>query len=486
MTTSISHRGYGIPKPRLTDDELASLKEELTVKPYNMMEADMKNAPDTSFPLYVESSKKIYVPKAFGLKRYGLPDEDRVEEGESIDVPFVGSLRPEQVAPVEAFFAAAADPKRRGGIISVPCGFGKTVCALHIISRLKRRTLIVCHKEFLLDQWRERIQFHLPTAKVGILKAQQCVVDGQDIVLGSLQSLTMKDYSEDLLSGFGFIVLDEIHRTAAQVFSRVYRKFDMKYALGLSATVRRKDGLTKVFKHYIGDIIYKISKRADTMKVVMKEYYDPSHEYCRPYTMFNKKPNISKMLNNICEFAPRNAYVVRCLMEVLADEPDRHVLVLSDRRGHLETLKALCEAEGLECGLCYGGLKQSEIKESESKQVMLGTYAYVSEGFDVKTLNTMILASPKSDVVQSTGRILREAAATRKYQPIVIDIIDNFSIFPNQAKKRIKYYTTQNYEVVQEKLYDTDTKIELNGTCYLQDDDDGVDGIEGGAGVSVN
>ena len=67
-----------------------------------------------------------------------------------------------------------------------------------------------------------------------------------------------------------------------------------------------------------------------------------------------------------------------------------------------------------------------------------------------------------------------------------IDIIDNFSIFPNQAKKRIKYYTTQNYEVVQEKLYDTDTKIELNGTCYLQDDDDGVDGVEGGAGVSVN
>ena len=469
MSTSLTNRGYGIPFSQITPEDLELLKTKLTVKPYNMMESQaQKESNDTAFKLFTESSKKIYIPKAYGLKHFGIPEEDKLDEGEDISVDFVGALRPEQEAPVDTFLKSSCDPFKRGGIISVPCGFGKTVCALYIISKIKKKTLIVVHKDFLLDQWRERIKYHLPGARVGLIKASQCDVKDKDIVLGSLQSLTMKNYEMDILKGFSFIILDEIHRTAAQVFSRVYRKFNTRYSLGLSATVSRKDGLTKVFKWYIGDVIFKISKRQDTMKVVMKEYYDTCHEYCRPYTMFNKKPNISKMINNICEFQPRNLFVIECLKEVLKTEPDRKVLILSDRRGHLEVLKCLLEDNGLSCGLCYGGLKHEVIKESEKQQIMLGTYAYVSEGFDVKALNTMILASPKSDVVQSTGRILRETKETRTYQPLVLDIVDNFSIFPNQAKKRYKYYKEQNYEIEQ-NLFDVCHVVATPGKCYITD-----------------
>lgn len=471
--SSLTNRGYGLVKSNFSLEEIERLKQKLTVKPFNMMETEaQKENASTTFTLYMESSQKLYIPKAYGFKHYGVPSEDKLDDGEAINIDFVGSLRPEQIHPVETFIKATKDPKKRGGIISVPCGFGKTVCALYIIAQIKKKTLIVVHKEFLLEQWKERISFHLPTAKVGIIKAQQCEVEGMDIVIGSLQSLTMKEYSDDVLKGFSLCVIDEIHRTGAQVFSRIYKKFNTKYTLGLSATVSRKDGLTKVFKWFIGDIIYKGGKRTDTMKVIMKEYYDPSIEYSRPYMMFNKKPNMSKMINNICDFPPRNKYVLECLYDVLKDEPDRKVLILSDRRGHLETLKRMLEEDGMECGLCYGGLKQEVIKESELKQIMLGTYAYVSEGFDVKALNTMVLASPKSDVVQSTGRILRETTETRKYQPVVIDIVDNFSIFPNQAKKRHKYYNDQNYEIEQDKLFDTTPKLVMNGTCYLKDDSD--------------
>ena len=176
---------------------------------------------------------------------------------------------------------------------------------------------------------------------------------------------------------------------------------------------------------------------------------------------------MSKMISNICSFQPRNTFILECLKQTLETDPNRKVLVLSDRRGHLEALKELFEAAGIECGLCYGGLKQEVIKESETKQVMLGSFAYVAEGFDVKTLNTMILASPKSDVVQSTGRILRQTTAERDYEPLVIDIVDNFSVFPNQAKKRLKYYKDQNYVVEESKRFDNKPVVLLG--CLFAD-----------------
>ena len=56
------------------------------------------------------------------------------------------------------------------GIINIPPGFGKTVIALYIISKLKYKTLIIVHKDFLLSQWKDRIEQYLGNVTVGILK----------------------------------------------------------------------------------------------------------------------------------------------------------------------------------------------------------------------------------------------------------------------------------------------------------------------------
>jgi predicted helicase len=98
-------------------------------------------------------------------------------------------------------------------------------------------------------------------------------------------------------------------------------------------------------------------------------------------------------------------------------------------------------------GYYYGGMKQDELKCSETKQIILGTYCMISEGFDVKGLDTLVLASPKSDIVQSVGRILREKPEDRKHIPRVIDIVDDYSLFPKQAKKRRAYYKLCKYNV---------------------------------------
>ena len=77
---------------------------------------------------------------------------------------------------------------------------------------------------------------------------------------------------------------------------------------------------------------------------------------------------------------------------------------------------------------------------------------------DIPKLNTIILASPKSDVVQSVGRIMREKPNKRKFHPLIIDICDvheNLYFFQKQCDKRISFYKKQNYQI---------TKFHINGS----------------------
>ena len=86
-----------------------------------------------------------------------------------------------------------------------------------------------------------------------------------------------------------------------------------------------------------------------------------------------------------------------------------------------------------------------------------------SEGMDIPKLNTIILASPKSDVVQSVGRIMREKAEKRKFHPLIIDIRDchpNLTCFEKQSDKRITFYKKQNYTIHKYNIDGSVIKIE--------------------------
>jgi superfamily II DNA or RNA helicase len=193
--------------------------------------------------------------------------------------------------------------------------------------------------------------------------------------------------------------------------------------------------------------------------VQLEYYYDPCPDYSKEVFMMGNKLNISRMINNICEYPKRQQLVVNCVKDILAKEPERKIIILSDRRAHLENVGKLLAREGIENGNYFGGMKPNELKVSESKQVLLGTFCMVSEGFDCKTLDTLILASPKSDVIQSCGRILREEASKRRYVPLIVDIIDQFSIFERQGKKRLTYYKSQKYNLIGEQKTEDVGKI---------------------------
>ena len=204
MTTYLGSKGYTIYKSALTINELNTIKKELTVKPYVPKNSMIKVE---SFPVFRESKKKIYVPRFYGIEHYGNPEEIRISNGIEINLNFKGELRDYQKPIVQKFVKHA---KKNGcGLLEIHTGGGKTVLALNILSKLKRKTLIIVHKEFLLRQWIERIEQFLPNAKVGKIQGTTIDIEDKDIVIGMLQSLSMKEYDTKIFNDFGFTIFDE-------------------------------------------------------------------------------------------------------------------------------------------------------------------------------------------------------------------------------------------------------------------------------------
>jgi len=445
--TSLSSRGYGIP---IDDVRLSSVRDTLTVK--QNIQFNMGNTDVPTFKVYLESSKKVYLPKVYGLTEFGLPDVNKIEDGIAIsdDLEFTGSLRENQMEPVQSFLNAAKNPLIRGGILQLPPGWGKTVMAIHIAIVLKQKTLVVVHKDFLLKQWKERIEQYVPMAKIGLYKQNKCITDNCDFVLASLQTICSRDFKDP---SFGLVIIDECHHMGAQVFSQAFHKMNFKYSMGLSATVTRVDGLSKVFKWFIGDVVFKAKRdkmNENSLNVLMKEFSDTNKAYSLVPTLYNGKPNFSKMLNNVCYFAPRTDMICDEICKIMEIDTDRFVIVLSDRRKHLEHIFEGLVNRGMnseDLGYYVGGMKSEHLVTSESKRILLGTYNMVSEGFDLPKLDTLIMASPKSSVEQSIGRIQRKLAKDRKYTPLVLDIVDNISLFQNQKNKRLAFYKKNGYSV---------------------------------------
>ena len=460
IKTTLSRNGYKIKKSELNIKTLKEIKKDLTVNPFVI--GDFGNGSEKRFSLFMESPSSLYIPRFYAQEKFGEPTINKMEEGESIHLKFNGSLRPEQEPIIDLYQEACT--KKGGGLISLKCGGGKTVLALYIIALLQKKTIVIVHKDFLMTQWRDRIQQFLPEARIGKIQQNTIDIKNKDIVLAMVQSLSQKEYDSEVFSSFGLAIFDECHHLGAEVFSKSMAKVASKYMLGLSATPDRKDGLRKVFEWFIGPMVYFTKeKNKDYIETRIYEYYDEDPIYTKLELLYNKKPCLPRMINNICDHVPRNIFINEIIKSEY--EKGRKILVLGDRREYLNRTQKWCH-ENIQnniAGQYVGGLKPSELRDSQEKDIILGTFSMASEGMDIPKLNTIILASPKSDVVQSVGRILREKADVRKFHPLVIDFKDthpNLSVFNRQCDKRIIFYKKNNHEIYLYKSDGSKEKIE--------------------------
>ena len=443
QNTYLGNKGYTILKSELSIKQQLSLKEMLIVKPF------VPGSPvqiQKSFFAYRESEKKIYVPHYFGEELFGPAKKIKITEGNDINLEFKGTLRENQIPVVNKYLVHIKNGG--GGLLELPCGFGKTSIGLNLVSRLNKKTLVIVHKEFLMNQWIERIEQFLPNARIGKIQGQIIDIDGKDIVLAMLQSLSMKDYPSTLFDSFGFTIIDEVHHISSEVFSCALFKLVTKYMLGLSATMNRKDGTTKVFKMFLGEVVYKQERSKDEIVIIRGITYQTTDEEFNKLELdFRGQTAASKMLSKICNYNYRSEFILKVLKDMLAENPKQQIMMIASYKNILSYMfDAIKHHNICTVGYYIGGMKEVALKETETKQVVLATYSMASEGLDIKSLTTLFMITPMTNIEQSVGRILREK---HEFAPIVVDIIDSHNNFQRQWLKRKSFYKKQNYKIIQ-------------------------------------
>lgn len=390
---------------------------------------------------YEELKNHFLVPKTYGLryiKQNKLPFRAVIPEGDRIDVRFKGQLRTAQVPVVdEAMEVLARD---EGAVLNLYCGFGKTTCANMVSCRMGLKTLILVHTSALAEQWKQRIEQFVDGCSVGIIRQKTFDIEGRTHVVGLMQTISKRQYERGSFDSFGLMIVDECHHVCAEQLSKCIAVSGTKFRLGLSATPHRKDGFHHFLWSSIGEIAVNLERSSKTQELLVQAVLvttGPSTVHSTRRKFGKSVVNMSRMVSDLSEAQERSRLLATCIKEKV--DEGRYIIVLSDRRHHLKTIETLLLGSfGLSCKFMVGGQKTSNSETGE--RVILATYAYTSEGVDIPSLDTAVFATPRSDVVQTTGRILRKFPS--KKTPLVVDIVDSPFVFRNQFKKRGLYYSS--------------------------------------------
>ncbi len=357
-----------------------------------------------------------------------------------LDFTFTGMLKPFQKTAVEAL-----GPKHFG-TFSAPTGSGKTIMALALIADRRQPALIIVHTQDLADQWVNRIQtfLNIPEAEIGRIGGGKKKI-GTHITVALIQSLYK--CAEEIAPHIGFLIVDECHRCPSRTFTEAVSLFDSKYMMGLSATPWRRDNLSQLIFWHLGDVQYSINKNqlidsGDILHaeiVVRQTEFKAHHDPTKAY---------SKMLAELTTDDLRNRLIASDVA-IEAEKTDGICLVLSDRKHHCETLRAILTfrhkiAAEVLTGDVDAGQRVHILKElaEGNIKVLIATGQLLGEGFDCPNLSSLFLTTPirfSGRVLQYIGRVLRPSPG--KHQARIFDYVDvNVGVLKSAADARQRVY----------------------------------------------
>lgn len=435
---SVVESTFSIPLTSLSPKELENEQKNLTLQARGGF-----GVSPPPFQAYCIKDGRLHVPRFYGYERFGEPEEDLRCFGAEVNFEFVGTLKQVQRDAVDIFMKRAYAPgKKQGGVSVMPCGTGKTVFGLYMTSMLKSRTLVVVHTTALFDQWEERIGQFLPSARIGKIRGDLFDVEEKDIIIAMVMTLAKRKYENDAIKSIGFVILDESHHLAAPFFNSVFSCLPSARFLALTATLERPDGLTPLLHWCIGPELFRIQREQSPAKVSCVLYNPKS------ITEIKYKDGqiaLSLMITKLCRDKERNLIIANNMVRYW--RAGRVIILLTDRTDQISYLSTLLQTRSVpasEIGVMKAGQKKEDRQAALACNILMCTFGMANEGLDKTCLDTLILASPKKRITQAVGRIQRSHEG--KQIPLVLDIVDNFSVFANQRWARWKVYTEQGFE----------------------------------------
>jgi len=387
------------------------------------------------------------------LKAHGIEPQvsDERFAGTPIMVDFHGQLRPRQ----EEAVSKIRDHDQ--GILCAPTAFGKTAVAAWLIARRKVNTLIVVHRQQLLDQWRQRLAvfLNLPLSAIGQIGGGKTERTGSiDVAL--LQSLYRHREVKDLVAEYGQVIVDECHHISAFTFEQVMKQLKARYVLGLTATPTRKDGHEPIIYMQCGKIQFSLSARQMTEETPFE------HKVIPRYTGFRLERDITEvtiqdLYASLVTDAARNEQIAHDIVQALA--AGRSPLLLTGRTEHLRYFADRLRDSVKNLFVLKGGMgkrqRQSaaealaQVPENEPR-VILATGSYLGEGFDDARLDTLFLALPiswRGTLQQYVGRLHRIHDNKRVVE--VYDYVDvDVPVLMRMYERRLKGYAAIGYSII--------------------------------------
>lgn len=463
--TILCKEGYLIPKINKFNSQIEIAKKDLCVEPFSAC-TFVKNAKTQSFNVYQENENYLSVPKFYGLQKFGKPDINKEIKGEKAKFIFKGDLRPKQKEIVEQVLPHLKN--NGGGVLCLPCAAGKTVLSLYLASQFKVKTLVIVHKTFLLNQWKERAE-EFTDASIGIIQQNKIEIEGKHIVIGMLQSIAKNKYDPEIFRDFGLVIFDEAHHAPSEYFSRALPIISAKITIGLSATPKRADKMEKILYWYFGEIMYKTEVEENNRVLVNIIKYDIEHEKFKEFLMFNGKINRAKTINKITTIGRRNKFIVDMVEKVLKEE-ERKILILSDRIEHLKLLKNRLDERGITTTDFYvGGMKQKALDKAKDAGVIFASYGMAAEGLDIPELNTLFMVTSRKEVEQAVGRVVRKI--NPNIRPTIFDITDELPSFINQGRQRNRLYKKLGFEIINIQVKNNEIINQTKCKIKINDDD---------------
>jgi superfamily II DNA or RNA helicase len=377
-----------------------------------------------------------------------LAIEDQRCEGEVLEYKFNGELTPAQQEAARELLAHDA------GVFVGPPGIGKTVLGTYLVAQRARSALILVHRKPLLEQWIAQLAMFLgiDQKEIGQIGGGKRKPNGL-LDVAMIQSLVRKDKVEDLVAGYGHVIVDECHHLPAVSFERVLSEVKARFVVGLTATPQRRDGHHPITEMQLGPVRYKI----DAKSQVARRPFD--HKLIVRETGFqmagdNVDAGIQEIYGALATDEARNRRILDDVIAVL--EEGRSPILLTERKDHVEYFADYLRGLVRHVVVLQGGMAARQRRASAeqlasipdtAERLVLATGRYIGEGFDDARLDTLFLAMPiswKGTLIQYSGRLHRHHPG--KTEVRIYDYVDRkVPMLMRMFEKRLRTYRAIGY-----------------------------------------
>ncbi|MBI4203719.1 MAG: DEAD/DEAH box helicase family protein [Betaproteobacteria bacterium] len=374
--------------------------------------------------------------------------EDQRCDGKPLDVTFEGRLTSIQKKASRALL------REDIGVLVAPPGVGKTVIGTYLIAARSRSTLVLVHRQPLLDQWIAQLSMFLGLAPkaIGQIGAGKQAANGR-LDVAMIQSLVRVGRVDDLVATYGHVIVDECHHIPAVSFERVLSEVKARFVTGLTATPRRRDGLHPITEMQLGPVRFAVDARSQAAR----RPFD--HRLIVRETTFGSDRTVSMdriqaLYAALATDERRNRLILDDVTAAVAE--GRSPVLLTERKDHLDYLAARLRGVARHLVVLRGGMTPTDRREAamtlasipdNESRLIIATGRYIGEGFDDARLDTLFLAMPvswKGTLVQYTGRLHRLHPG--KTEVRIYDYVDReVPMLRRMFDKRLRGYRAIGY-----------------------------------------